>query len=511
MTSFKKFLILALCLTILSVVSWVIYFSMNLTLTYNDAKSHLDVSRRIIDSLQPGIAQLGSVWLPLTHVLYLTFIWNDFFWHTGIAGSIFSMISFVAGGIFIYGLTRELKYKHQASIVSVLVYALNPNLLYMQTTPMTEAIIITFSLGAVYFLIRWAKTFELHHLIISSFFVFLATLTRYDGWFLFIAAVLAVLLIGLKEKNFKFVQANLLVFCSLAGFGIFLWFLWNLVVLGNPLYFANGPFSAKAQQDILLSEGKLLTPGDWPFSILIYFEAAKYNIGLLLSILAIVGSLIFYFSRSYLKKVKLVISLLLVPFFFNIVSLGLGHSVLQMPSYPPYYWFNIRYGLMVLPAAAIFIGALVRGKTAAYYFVIAVIALQTYLIYSTGEIVTIQDGVFGRSSYNVDKPASWLGQNAKDGLILASASSIDSILFKSNIHLSRFITEGASKYWKDSLMDPTMFATWVVFNKGDTVYKSMRDNPNFLNHFELAYDADPTYIYRHNPGKKEPLSKEDTR
>lgn len=493
------------CLTILSAASWLVYFSMDLTLTYNDAKSHLDVSRRIIDNLQPGIAQLGSVWLPLTHVLYLSLIWNDFFWHTGIAGSIFSMISFVAGGVFIYELTRELKYKYQASIAAVLVYALNPNLLYMQTTPMTEAILITFSLGAIYYLVHWAKTFELHHLIISSFFVFLATLTRYDGWFLFIAAVLVVLLIGLKEKNFKFVQANLLVFCSLAGFGIFLWFVWNLVIFGDAFYFATGPFSAKTQQDILLSEGKLLTPGNWPLSILIYFEAAKYNIGLLLSILAAAGMMVFYFSRSNLNRVKLVISLLLVPFFFNIISLGLGHSVLQMPSYPPYYWFNIRYGLMVLPAAAIFIGALVKSKNAVYYFVIAVIALQTYLIYATGEIVTIQDGVFGRSSYNVDKPASWLQQYASDGLILASASSIDSILFKSNIHLNRFITEGASKYWKESLLDPAKFAAWVIFNKGDTVYQSLWNNPNFLNHYELAYDANPTYIYRLIPEKRESL------
>lgn len=495
----------------LSVASWVIYFSMGLTLTYNDAKSHLDVSRRIVDSLQPGIAQLGSVWLPLTHVLYLSLIWNDFFWHTGIAGSIFSMIAYVVGGVFIYLLSRELKFNYRAKIVAVLVYALNPNLLYMQTTPMTEAILITLFLGAVYFLTRWAKTFELHDLIISSFFVFLATLTRYDGWFLFLAAALVVIIIGLKEKNLKFVQANLLVFCSFAGFGIFLWFWWNLVLFGDPMYFVNGPYSAKAQQDLLLSEGKLLTPGDWTFSALIYFEAARYNIGLFLALLGAVGFLIFCYSRDYLNRVKLTTSLLLVPFFFNIISLGLGHSVLQMPKYPPYYWFNIRYGLMVLPAAAIFVGALVRTKAAAYYLVIIALAVQTYFIYASGEIVTIQDGVFGRSSYNVDKPASWLEQNAKNGLILASASSIDAILFKSNIHLSRYITEGASAFWKDSLADPTTFATWVVFNKGDTVYKSMYNNPNFLNNYDLAYDANPTFIYRHNPEKKEPLRTEEVR
>lgn len=511
MTSFKKILILGIILAMLSVVSWAIYFSMGLTLTYNDARSHLNVSRRVIDSLQPGIAQLGSVWLPLTHVLYLSLIWNDFFWQTGIAGSIFSMISFVVGGVFIYLLVGELKFEHRAKMIAVLVYAVNPNMLYMQTTPMTEAILITLFLGAVYFLTRWAKTFELQSLIISSIFVFLATLTRYDGWFLFMAATFVILVIGLMGKNFKFIQANLLVFSTLAGFGIFLWFVWNFVLFGNPFYFANGPFSAKAQQDILLSEGKLLTKGAWSFSTLIYFEAARYNIGLFLAILAVAGSMVFYFSRGNLKKVKLATSLLLVPFFFNIISLGFGHSVLQMPRYPPHYWFNIRYGLMVLPAAAIFIGALVNGKIAAYYLVAVIIALQTYLIYSTGEIVTIQDGVFGQSSYNVDKPASWLQQNAKDGLVLASASSIDAILFKSNIHLSRYITEGASAYWKDSLSDPTKFATWVVFNKGDMVYKSMWDNPNFLNHYDLAYDANPTYIYRHNPERREPLRREDVK
>ena len=54
---------------------------------YGDAISHLVISRRIVDWITPGLAQLGSVWLPMTHLLLLPFVANDFLFHTGLAGT----------------------------------------------------------------------------------------------------------------------------------------------------------------------------------------------------------------------------------------------------------------------------------------------------------------------------------------------------------------------------------------------------------------------------------------
>src|SRR6266852_2036781 len=76
---FEKYslVFLLVLLTLISVVSFFYYLSNGLGLAYNDARSHLDIGRRVIENLKPGFSQLGSVWLPLPHMLMLLTVWND--------------------------------------------------------------------------------------------------------------------------------------------------------------------------------------------------------------------------------------------------------------------------------------------------------------------------------------------------------------------------------------------------------------------------------------------------
>jgi hypothetical protein len=57
--------------TIFSCVSYYFFSKSNQTLFYNDSISHLNMARLVIDNLKPGLAQIGSVWLPLDHLLKL--------------------------------------------------------------------------------------------------------------------------------------------------------------------------------------------------------------------------------------------------------------------------------------------------------------------------------------------------------------------------------------------------------------------------------------------------------
>lgn len=100
--------IVAVVLSAVSVWMFVHFYENGLGLAYNDARSHLDIGRRVVEGLEPGMAQLGSVWLPLTHLLMGLTIWNDFMWHSGLAGAIQSMIAFVGTGVCIYLFLREL-------------------------------------------------------------------------------------------------------------------------------------------------------------------------------------------------------------------------------------------------------------------------------------------------------------------------------------------------------------------------------------------------------------------
>jgi hypothetical protein len=45
------------------------FYSRGLTNIYGDAIAHMEGARRIFDSLTPGYEEIGSVWLPLFHLL----------------------------------------------------------------------------------------------------------------------------------------------------------------------------------------------------------------------------------------------------------------------------------------------------------------------------------------------------------------------------------------------------------------------------------------------------------
>src|ERR1700731_2755921 len=59
------------------------YHRLGLTLAHYDARGHLVVARRIVDSITPGWQQIGAVWLPLPHLLNAIPVQVDLFYRTG--------------------------------------------------------------------------------------------------------------------------------------------------------------------------------------------------------------------------------------------------------------------------------------------------------------------------------------------------------------------------------------------------------------------------------------------
>ncbi len=502
----RKWILLIGFLVGASILAWAFYYNQGLTLAYNDARSHLNVARRVIDSLQPGAAQIGSVWLPLYHILELPLIWNDFLWHSGIAGSAVSMLAFVGGGIYVLKIAQKLKFDWWATILSLLVYIFNPNLLFMQTTPLTESLLIFLALATVYHLLDWVESSSILSLVLAAFFTLLSTLTRYDGWFVLMFTLGVVGFISFRKKGYKFAEGNVFLYGTLAGLGVILWLLWNQVIFKNALYFLNGEFSAKAQQNLLLAQGRLLTKGDIFYSIFTYLFAVQANLGTWISLLGIFGTWVIVLSKKFSLELKIALGILLAPLIFNILSLYTGNSVLYLPQLPPFTWFNDRYGLMMLPAAVVAVGMLANKRKAAFGLLLAILLFQNISMYYGNNIITIEDGVRGASGQFLDQAGNWINQNARDGLILAAASSNDALLFSSGFHLNRFIVEGAKKYWDTSMKDPTVYAKWIVMHKGDLVYKNLVTNPLFLDNYHLAYHDDFSYIYIRDTSPRSPIS-----
>ena len=217
--------IVASVLSAVSVWAFVLYYQNGLGLAYNDARSHLDIGRRVVEGLRPGFAQLGSVWLPLTHLLMTLTIWNDFMWHSGLAGALWSMISYVATGILLFLFLRELGVGLVGRYVGVLVFAANLNILYLQSTAMTELALIGTTMAASYFLLLWYTRTRLPFLLLSALFVMLSTLIRYDGWFLFFFASAMLFVSAWKSGGYRKAEGTFVLFATLAGFGVFLWLL----------------------------------------------------------------------------------------------------------------------------------------------------------------------------------------------------------------------------------------------------------------------------------------------
>ncbi len=460
---------LTLLLVAISVTSFVNYLGNGLGLAYNDARSHLDIGRRVVEGLKPGLAQLGSVWLPLTHLLMAPTIWNDFMWHSGLAGAIQSMIAFVATGLLIYKFLERLSVGVFGRLIGVVVFVANINILYLQSTAMTELVLLATMTAGCYQLLVWHQSDNILDLIKSSFWIMLSTLIRYDGWFLLVVATILVIIQVWRRKGYQAAEGLTVLFCTMGAFGIFLWFLWNLLIFKDPLYFAFGPFSARAQQTQLEAAGVLATKGDWILSSKMYFYALMYNSYSFPVILAALGLIVLARDQSLQTAVKRSTLALLAPLIFNILALFLGHSVLFVQGLSGDTWFNIRYGIMLAPSIAIFVGYFLDRMKSLRPVLVSLLAFVLFFAFSSQDAVTIDDARVGSSQKNVSEVSDWLRANAKGqkGFIMISAASHDAIIFSSGLPMKRFIHEGTGAYWESAKVTPDHWARWIIMRTHD--------------------------------------------
>lgn len=497
---FKKygFILSMLLLSGISAYNFLTFYYNGLGLSYNDARSHLDIGRRVVEGLKPGMAQIGSVWLPLPHIFMLPTIWNDFMWHSGLSGAIVSMISFVLTAVLIYLFLKELGVSMLARLVGVCIFVANLNILYLQSTAMTELLLIATLMAGVYELLLWFKKDNILNLIQAAFWIMLSTLVRYEGWFLFLFASLLISIHVFRKKGYKATEGMIILFCTLAGFGIVLWLLWNLLIFKDPFYFIFGPYSAASQQKQLAAAGNLPTKGNLLFSLQIYLYALVYNSNVFITMLAVLGTCFFWFDKKIRAPIKIVSLTLFAPFIFNILALYLGQSVLFIQGVSGNTWFNARYGVVMMPAVAIFVGYLIHKADKLKYVLIGLMIFVLFFSFANQDAVTIDDARVGSSQKNVSEVSGWLSYNTKDkpGFILISAASHDAIIFSSGLPMSKFIHEGTGAYWLSGTSSPEHWARWIVMRTNDVndqTFKLVSHAPAFkkgeytlINHYPFA-------------------------
>ena len=518
-------LIMLAGLFFLSFFSFFTFSNLDLVISYNDSMSHLNLTRLIIDNQEPGISQLGGVWLPVNHILPLVLIWNDAAWHSGFAGAAFSMLSYIFTAILIYKSILLVTAKKIAAFVGSFAFALNLNILYLQSTPLTEALYLVFFMASVYFILKWMVTQNARYLPLIGFCGFLQVLTRYDGWFVTGLQVMILFFFEFiyNKKSFAESFSKILLVSIPIGFGVGIWLLWNLLIFGDPLFFALGPYSARAQQDVINEASPLITKGDWAISAKAYYYTVINNVGLLTTALGLFGSVYFLAFRNKIASIGvkgLIFLLFLTPVIFNVLALYLGFSILNIPdlNWKPKddesaLWFNVRYGIMALPATAFWIGMLAAGvvyiNQKARQFTlyplamiaVAVIIFQAYLTYNEG-IITVIDGTRGSSSYVNSDVSDYLRDKVReDEEILLAISYFNPVAFQSRVDLKQVIHEGVSQKWGNALGSPHLYVDWIVMSNGkvgDPVYNHLIDETNsyFLQYYDLAYKGNHASVYK---------------
>jgi hypothetical protein len=141
---------------LISLFAFLYCFHHHQILLYGDAEGHINIARRLFDSRSPGPLQLGTVWLPLPHLLLMPFLISDWAWRTAVGGSIPSMIAYGISAIGMFRMARTSTGRKFPAWFAVLIFAGNPSLIYLQVTAMTEPVYLALFVWAVAYLAEFA-------------------------------------------------------------------------------------------------------------------------------------------------------------------------------------------------------------------------------------------------------------------------------------------------------------------------------------------------------------------
>ena len=454
---------------VLAVTATVHFAMSHETLGFHDAYSHLEISRRVLVSRTTGIAQLGTIWLPLPHILQSLFAWNMTLYSTGLAGSIVSGAAFVAASTLVYKIVVELCDGRRApGIVGAAVFMTNANILFLQTTSMDELPFYAFTLAVVWQLIRWANTRKPTHLLSAAVANMAAMLCRYEAWEL--SAVFAVCVpvmawrLGYTKRDIRGLAGVWLAFgMALAGIA---WPVYNWMVTGNPLNFIDGPDSSKAQMARRTGDVEV---GSWSKSIHAYTGTIVATLGLAVIAVAVIG-LVVLVARERLSPRTLPVLGLLTVLPFYVYSLESGQEPIGIPPVNGDL-LNVRYGLIALLPAAILIGWLadripsrrtVASVASAAVSVVALVGLTSYS-YANHQIVLLRESMNEEGSQEFQIEAGAFLLHHTSGPVMVNLVGNERVAFKA---LDRVIyegtKEGSTNIWKKALADPRSVGARVL-------------------------------------------------
>jgi len=442
---------------------WVVY--------YGDAEAHLNIARRMVDSRTPGYEQIGTVWLPLPHLLMAPLARHDNLWRSGLAGAVPASAGFVVAGVFFYAALSRALSSRAAAAAGVSLLALNPNLLYLKSTAMTEPLWMAALAALAYFSVRYGQQPGWGAALGAGISALAGTMTRYEGWFVSPFVLLYLLWKGGRRR-----WAQAAAYGLLAVAGPLYWLGHNWWLHGNVLEFYNGPYSARAIYERSLAQGMARYPGDhdWGQAWIQLREATRLCAGWPLAILGVAGILAGVAGRRWWIWV-----LLALPVLFYWISLYGAGTPIFVPHLWPHSYYNCRYGLCALPllaAGAAELAARMPRRFQALAALALVLAGASYWIVHRRAADWI---VWKEAQVNSEARRAWTRQAGEflrrawrpgEGIV-ACFGDLAGVFRYAGIPLRYMLHEGNGPYWLAAMARPDLFLgePWAVVVSGDEV------------------------------------------
>ncbi len=490
-----------------------------LVLLPGDAVAHLHIARRITDSINPGFRQLGGVWLPLPHLLLLPFVQKLSWWRSGVAGAPPSMAAYVLGTTGLYRLARYWL-SPAAAVVAAAFYALNPDLLYLQTTAMNEPLFLAEMIWAAVLITAFARLlmadspdpvsaeFDLNErslrrrLLALALVLAAAVFTRYDGWVFAALAWCFAVWPAVRTGSLRRPSGGaFLLFTAIVVAAPLFWLAYNAKQFHDPLDFIRGPYSARAIEIRTTPPGASHYPGwhNMPMAGHYFLKTAELGaapprLADLLLALVIAGTVVALKRRQALA----VLALFWLPLPFYAYSVAYGSVPIFIPPWPPYSLYNTRYGMELLPVFALGLAftidaalrlldrhgpqwPAVSPRALALGAILVLVALNTIALLRATPLVFAEVVANSRTRIPFEQAlARALSTLPPPSRILMYTSDHVGAVQRAGIPLRRTINDSDYLAWSAALAHPAQAAPFVVAIDGDALARAVAAHPEGL-------------------------------
>jgi hypothetical protein len=471
------------------------FYTRGLSNLYGDGLAHMEGARRIFDSITPGYLEIGSVWLPLYHLICAPLAINDYLWRTGLAGSFVSSTAFALTAYLLFRLGAEINCNLAAGLVALAGVLLCPSFLYMASTPLTEPLALLWLVLVAYLLFRYSQSGSWKSLAGAAVAALMGTLTRYEGWNVLPFATLLVFLVRPYPWRQRIIRASF--FAGVAGSGPLLWLIHNAYRYQNPLEFYNGLGSAKdiyAHQLATTAfpyptDGSLLLSGRY------YLEDLKLVIGVWALELAVLGLVAWCASLSESRRGAVAV-LFIVPLPFYLQAMAHAAIPLYLPTLFPHTYYNLRYGVEMIAAVALFPSFVFSprlGKNLRIILLIiflAVLGRQFAQMTAGGprELAVVKEGILNTPCRAQRQRAiiEFLRAHYDGKRVLVASGKWPCVEPEAGIYFRNTLSTRNRKYWAKMRTEPEKWVEWIIRGDGDTIDSLMQAYPQAFKNYEVV-------------------------